>query len=162
MTRRIIAFPSNGLVATSTPNQPVVSQGIGALTQFAPSPDGLLMPMDKTFIIGGNIVVPSGTSNWIGGWFAHIPPGWTCAIEAVWTMLQAGGTATYALQLNGVNISGLENITATTTQPTSPSAQPTGFVDVMDGNLITPLVNGATGTPANLIIGMFLNWQQDA
>ena len=158
MTRRSNPYAPRptGIPQTSVRGLPIITGGNGSLLDIGEWPEIPTMPFDKTWIQPGLITVASGVSGYLPGWFCPVPPGTTCAVIAVWAYLRSG-SAVFELQMNGIAI--IPGIAVTSTLPTSPSATPVGFIDVMNGFYFAPVCDSISGTPDGLTFGLFLDRQ---
>lgn len=159
MSRVPFAPPGLGVPKTSQAGVPIVTGGQGSTVEVGEWPDYSLSATDKTWTIQGDLAVPSGSTDYINGWFAPVPPGQTLAIIGVWGVIRAGTSVTLKFQQNGSDISGLTGIVITTTPGLA--AQPSTLIEIMNGDFIVPVITAVSGSPDNLSLGLFFNRQLD-
>lgn len=162
MRPRIVAPPASGTPRSSVAGLPVVTKGVGGLLDIGVWPDYSTTGFDKTWLVPGALVVESGATGYINGWFVPVPPGQLITVIGVWGVIRAGTSVTVKFQRNGTDITGLTGIVITSSLPTSIVAQPSTFIDLMDGDYIKPIVTAVSGSPDNLTLGLFLNRQLDS
>lgn len=108
----------------------------------------------KSWIIPGEIKVPSGDDNFINPIKIRKETGQTVKVVAVDYKINGGTSVSLKLQKNGSDISGFTGLSATTSwAQTDPTDQ-----TLADGDIIAPLVTGVSGTPKNMTINVHLEY----
>ncbi len=107
--------------------------------------------------VGGEIKVPAGTTDSIAAWVASVKVGTTARIVRVRYFIEGGTSATFTLQLNGVDIDGLTGLSATTTpDDATPTTGPDG--DLADFDRVKMIVTAVSGTPVVLTVGITVEY----
>lgn len=108
-----------------------------------------------TYIIGGDIKVASGNTDYIPPFFISEPSGQVVTLIKCRYRINAGTSVTFKLQRNLADITGFTSMSATTTTAeTTPTA-----VGLADNDAIAPVVTAVSGTPQNMTVGIFLNYE---
>ncbi len=109
------------------------------------------------WVIGGEIKVPAGTTDSIGAWVASVLSGTTARIIRAHYFIVGGTSATFKLQLGGVDIPGLTGLAATTTpDDATPTTGTDG--DLADLDQVKVIVTAVSGTPVVLTIAMTVEY----
>jgi hypothetical protein len=105
-----------------------------------------------TWAISGAIAVPSGETNYINAMFIEPGTAETITVVKVDAVIHAGTSATFKMQKNGADMSGLTGISATTSAAgTTPTP-----LSVTTGDQVAPVVTAVTGSPTNLTVSVVL------
>jgi hypothetical protein len=136
--------------------------------QLPPQPDGPLTGaaatgsspggggpsrISQTFAVAGAIVVPSGSTGYLPGFYVPVPAGQTVTVAAAKYVVQ-GGTVDLDVQQNGSGITGLTGLSASSTPAQSTA---TGSPSVADGDHFTIVVNSVTPTPYGLTVSIYFD-----
>lgn len=143
----------------------ITAPGFGPLIEYfaaAPAGDGQadrawldvdnpLFEVAQTHTIMGQIVVPAGNVDVIPRIWVPIRAGQTTKLARVRYQLDAGGSATFKIQRNGVDVPGLTGLAAVPAGPAE--TPPTGAPLALASNdWLRPIVTAIAGTPINLSI----------
>lgn len=99
-----------------------------------------------TFVVAGDVVVPSGDLDFICPLFIPVNSGRTVKLAKVKYKINAGTSATVKLQINGVDATGFTAISVTTT---AAETDPTN-ISMADGDRLALVVTGVSGSPKNM------------
>lgn len=105
-----------------------------------------------TFVVSGEVLVPSGDLDFLNPIFAPVAPGRTCKLVAARHKINSGTSATVKLQINGVDVAGFSSMSVTTTATTT---DPTDIM-LADGDRINLVVTAVSGAPKNLSFSLYL------
>jgi hypothetical protein len=103
-----------------------------------------------TWLVSGEIKVPSGASDQIGSKTLKLISGQTAKIISCIHSIYDGTSVTAKLQKNGADVTGFTSMNVTTTESTT---DPTD-VSLADGDKLAPVVTGVSGTPHLLKVQM--------
>ena len=105
----------------------------------------------RTFAITGAIGVPVGGTNYIPPFFEPVDSGVTKKLINVRYVIRAGTSVTFAVTRNGVNVSGLGALSASTVAGgTAPTVAPA----VTDGDQFAIVISAVSGTPDGLTVSL--------
>lgn len=122
----------------------------------ATGPQGPAGPMGRishTFVVGGVISVPAGDVDYIPPMFVNVGSGKTVALTKASFRINGGTSATFKVQVNGVDATGFTGLVASTT-----TGNQTGSVALADGDLVAVVVTAVSGTPKNLTVTLGLEY----
>ncbi len=105
-----------------------------------------------TFVIAGDVAVPSGDLDFVNPMFVPVASGRTCKLVAARHKINSGTSATVKLQINGVDATGWTSVSVTTTSTTTDPAD----ITLADGDRINLIVTAVSGSPKNLAFSLYL------
>lgn len=111
----------------------------------APYPSTLPPQVEApTLWVKGAVAVASGGADYLPPYPLIVPSGYTAKLTKV-TYKTRTGTVTFKLQINGVDVSGLTGLSATSTSASTSSSQA-----VSDGDYVAVVVTAVASTPDNM------------
>jgi hypothetical protein len=113
---------------------------------------GVVIP--HTFAVGGDIVVPSGDTDYIPPFFVNVPSGKLVNLVSCRHRINSGTSATVKVQRNGVDVTGFTGISVTTTATTTNPAD----IAIANNDMIAIVVTAISGTPRSLSFTLFLEY----
>ena len=105
-----------------------------------------------TYVVSGNIGVPSGATNYVGPFYEPVFPGNTKTLVGVKYSIRFGTSVSFAVKQNGSSVSGLGSLSATTTPTTTSATIPPA---VAHGDAFDVVVSAVSGSPDNLTVSFF-------
>ena len=120
-----------------------------------PVEDSVIMHLTHTFAVGGEIKVPVGDVDYIPGFYISIPTGQKATLLSVMPRINAGTSATFKLQSEGVDITGFTSIVADTT----PAVVTPTAVELTSLAYIQLVVTAVSGTPKNLTVSLIIKYE---
>jgi len=105
-----------------------------------------------TFTISGDVLVASGDTSFIPGFFVAAPAGQTMKVVAARHRINSGTSATVSVQVNGVAATGFSALAVSTTTVTTDPAD----VTLADGDLLALVVSAVAGAPRNMSFTLWL------
>ncbi len=105
-----------------------------------------------TYSVPGDIL----TTDVLPPFFVPVPASQSVVLRAVRHRLQTGGSVTVMLQRNGQAIADFSSIIVTTTPALTTSLS--GVV-LTDGDMIQPVVTAVSGTPRDMSLSIYLDYE---
>jgi hypothetical protein len=112
--------------------------------------------IEHTWAVSGLITVPSGASAFIPPMYASVPSGSSKKLRGVRFAVRGGTSATFSFNQNGVGVTSLTSLTATT-GATYVAANTGTPVAVVDGDSFAPVVASISGTPDGLTVSAYFD-----
>jgi hypothetical protein len=138
------------VLGTVTPAElsfdPVTQEELGAYTKK--------VQVSHSYLISGDIAVASGDTQYLNPFFVSVAPGTTVKLAKVRFRINSGTSVGLKIQVNGVDATGFNDISVTTTAGMVDAAD----VTLMDGDLLAPVVTSVTGTPKNMTLTIVLEY----
>jgi hypothetical protein len=113
-----------------------------------------LTTITHSWVIPGDVVVPSGDANVVPPMIIKIPAGKTAKLISASYKIGAGTSATVKIQKNGVDATGFTGMSATTTLNTTNPAD----ITLADDDLLQPIVTAVSGSPKNMSMSVTIEY----
>lgn len=154
-TDTIQAFISDGANWQEVPLTPIGTTDIvdDAITAAKLGPAALKFEQGLSWAIAGDIIVPSGQLDVIPLAFVPVSATQVTKLLRVRYKIAAGTSATFKIQRNGSDVTGLTGLAAATTAAET-AASPA--VTLTDDDTLQPIVTSVSGSPQNLSITAIL------
>lgn len=107
-----------------------------------------------TWVVPGDVAVPSGDANVVPPMIVTIPIGKTAKLLSVRYGITGGTSATFKLSKNGVDVTGYTGISATTTYAETDATD----VTLANGDRLQPIVTAVSGSPKNLSVSIMIEY----
>jgi hypothetical protein len=109
-----------------------------------------------SYLIPGEIRVQSGTTDYILPFYVSLATGESKKLAKLTYLINSGTSVTFKVQRNGVDVTGLTGLSATTTAAST--TVPSGGLVLADGDCIQLVVTAVSGAPQNLTATLFIDY----
>lgn len=107
----------------------------------------------QTWVIPGDVSVPSGDTNLIPPLLMSVLSGKTAVLKGVRHKISSGTSVTYKIQKNGTDITGYTAMTVNTS-----NQKVVTDVPLVDTDILQPVVTAVSGSPKNMSISLIMEY----